>query len=105
MNHFSFSQSLHHPAMLPPRRSTRTSLSHSKDAEGGNSDDTSELSETPTPRRTIKSQRAQLKQAMEQKKARRKLTTSQKQALEALAERDVNPSLEDRRALAEEIGL
>ena len=95
--------------MLPPKRSTRTSLSLLAAArdEDGNSDNTSVRSETPVTRRPtkspIKSPRAN--RTIEQKKARRKLTLAQKQALEELAARDVNPSLEERRAVALQIGL
>ena len=93
--------------MLPPKRSTRTSLTGlgvSKEDEERNSDETSTRSETPVRRQPRKTSSPNRTGDM-QKKSRRKLTSSQKQALEEHAARDINPSLEERRVLASEIGL
>ena len=114
--------------MLPPKRSTRSvrTASHSVDVEANQAtgrehnvkparlppllprpadvhdvnDNENFILSTP---QHVEKRRAPTDSS--QKRTRRKLTTPQRLALEDLASRDNNPSLQARRALAEELGL
>lgn len=108
--------------MLPPKRSTRSSLSLRKERQE------EEVVQADTS--AVKLEEAKYQEKAEQvgiesealpeqttdagpgkedttttKKARRKLTSVQRSELEALAEQTINPTLEARRALANQLGL
>ena len=106
--------------MLPPKRSTRslnaTSLTNDEPVSPPINIVQEEIPCQPpspwdspthfvvnTPQDVLASQGCQADSM--QKKVRRRLTTPQRVALEDLASREINPSLEVRRALAAEIGL
>ena len=72
--------------MLPPKRTTRSS-----DSKG--------VAKAMARIESIDNE------GLEEGKTRRKLTAAQKQLLEKHMERERNPSLETRRALADQLGL
>lgn len=111
--------------MLPPKRSTRTSISLKRGGEieiikamnedgieipdAANIPDGKSTEQAPAPQvgavLTVDTIPEGEGEAISQKKTRRKLTDEQRGALEGLAEREISPSLETRRILADQIGL